>query len=107
MKGSARDLGRRIAAQRRAVGLTQEQLAERAGVNVKTVQGVEQGRTEPELRTVTRLAKALGTSIENLVPHTAPSVETVMRRIEADLRGLPQPLLEHVAAVIRALAKRN
>ncbi len=107
MKGSPRDLGRRIAAQRRGVGLTQEQLAERAGVNVKTVQGVEQGRTEPELRTVTRLAKALGTSIENFVPHTAPSFDAVMRRMEADLRSLPQPLLEHVAAVIRALAKRS
>jgi transcriptional regulator with XRE-family HTH domain len=104
----ASDLGRRIAAHRRAAGLTQEELAERAGVNVKTVQGVEQGRTEPELRTMTRFAKALGTSLESLIPvAVSRSVDTIVRRIEADLREIPVPVLEHLAAVVRALAAKK
>jgi len=108
MKRHARDLGRRIAAQRRAVGLTQEELAERAGVNVKTIQGAEQGRTEPELRTLTLMAKALGTSLDNLVPGaSASSPEAIIKRVVAELYELSQPTLEHLAAVVHALAKKK
>jgi len=108
MKRDARELGRRIAAQRRAAGLTQEELAERAGVNVKTVQGAEQGRTEPELRTLTLMAKAFGTSLDNLVPGGGPSSpEALIKRIVSDLHDLPQSTLEHVAALVHALAKRK
>lgn len=97
-----------MAAHRRAVGLTQEQLAERAGVNVKTVQGAEQGRTQPGLRTLGRIAKALETSLESLVPRgRAGSVDATVHRIEAELRELPVPMLEHVAAVVHGLAAKR
>ncbi|MEO7034456.1 MAG: helix-turn-helix transcriptional regulator [Polyangiaceae bacterium] len=108
MKRHARELGRRIAAQRRAAGLTQEELAERAGVNVKTVQGAEQGRTAPDLRTLSLMAKALNSSLDNLVPGAnAISPEAIIRRVVSDLHDLPQPTLEHVAAVVHALAKKK
>src|SRR4051812_10721106 len=60
------ELGRRIQTARKAAGLTQEQLAETADVNVKTIRGVEQGRSEPELATMRRIAQALGTSVDDL-----------------------------------------
>lgn len=108
MKRLARDLGRRIAVQRRTAGLTQEDLAERAGVNVKTIQGVEQGRTEPELRTLTLLAKALNTSLENLVPGAGVgSAESIIKKVVAELHELPLPTLEHLAALVHLLAKRK
>lgn len=108
MKRQFRDLGRRMATQRRAAGLTQEQLAERAGLNVKTIQGVEQGRTEPGLATLTVLAKALGISFEALVPSSpAASPEAIIRRLQADLHEMPQPMLEHIAAVVHALAQKK
>ncbi|MEO7035657.1 MAG: helix-turn-helix transcriptional regulator [Polyangiaceae bacterium] len=108
MKRHARELGRRIAAQRRAAGLTQEALAELAGVNVKTVQGAEQGRTEPELRTLSLLAKALNSSLDHLVPGaSAISAEAIIRRVVSELHELPQPTLEHVAAVVHALARNK
>ena len=107
MKRNARELGRKLAVQRRAAGLTQEQLAERARLNVKTIQGIEQGRTEPELATMTAIAKALGASLDSLVPSAAPSAEAVMRRMQNDLQQIPSPMLEHVAALLHALAQRK
>jgi transcriptional regulator with XRE-family HTH domain len=107
MKSQVREFGRRIRECRRLLGITQEELAERAGVNIKTVQGAEQGRTEPELRTVRRLAKTLRTSVDWLVHgsgNIARTTEATRRRIEADLRKLPLTTLEHLAAVVHALA---
>jgi non-specific serine/threonine protein kinase len=44
---------------RRAAGLTQEALAERAGLGVRTIQGLEEGEAQPRRETVRRLAAAL------------------------------------------------
>ncbi|MBI2896499.1 MAG: helix-turn-helix transcriptional regulator [Deltaproteobacteria bacterium] len=107
MKAHAQELGRRIKECRRSLGITQEELAERAGVNIKTIQGVEQGRTEPELRTIRRLAKTIRTSVDWLVhgpANTARQTEATRRRIEADLRLLSLSTLEHLAPIVRALA---
>ena len=74
---------------------------------MKTIQGAEQGRPEPELATMTSIAKALGASLDALVPGVAASAEVVMRRVHADLEHLPTPVLEHVAALVSALARRK
>lgn len=52
-------LGKRIAQQRRAVFLTQEQLAERVGVTQSAVARWESGDSEPALRHRMRLCEAL------------------------------------------------
>ncbi|MFJ5229237.1 ATP-binding protein [Kitasatospora sp. NPDC088391] len=46
--------------QRRRAGLTQEELAERAGVSAHAISMLEAGRRRPRLSSVTRLAAALG-----------------------------------------------
>ncbi len=52
---------------RRQAGLTQGQLATRAGVSVSTVQGIEQGRGNcPNRSTLTLLAWALGVSVDTI-----------------------------------------
>jgi transcriptional regulator with XRE-family HTH domain len=110
MGAQARESGKRIAERRRALHLTQETLAERAGVNVKTVQGVEQGRTEPELRTMRRIARALDSTVDELIdgqrgsPATAPS-DPAIREIEANLRRCSPRVVKHIAALVRALAR--
>lgn len=53
------DLGARIARQRRAVYLTQEQLAERIGVQQATISRWENGVSAPALRHRMPLAQAL------------------------------------------------
>ncbi|GFJ90543.1 hypothetical protein Prum_041850 [Phytohabitans rumicis] len=49
-----------LRARRRAAGLTQAELAGRAGVGVRTVRDLERGRSRPQRTTVELLAKALG-----------------------------------------------
>lgn len=63
-------VGECIAEVRRRVGLTQEQLAERLDVIPRVVQKIESGRTNLTLRTVARIADALGVDPGMLVVGT-------------------------------------
>ncbi len=61
-------LGKRIAAQRLALGLSQNELARRAGVNHPTLYKIEADqRLNPSMNVVARIALALGTSAEALL----------------------------------------
>lgn len=53
-------LGRNIAAQRKAVHLTQAQLAERLRVETETISRFERGKTLPSILTLERLGDLLG-----------------------------------------------
>jgi putative transcriptional regulator len=51
---------------RLALGLTQEQLAERAGVSRQTIISIEGGRYDPSLSLAMKLATLLGERVEGL-----------------------------------------
>ena len=55
--GLAEVLARNLKAMRG--GLTQRGLAEKAGVHIEVIRGIEQGRTWPEKENLERLARAL------------------------------------------------
>ena len=52
-------LGRRLVQRRRRAGLTQVELARRAGVRVETLNRIERGKTEPDFATVRKLVTAM------------------------------------------------
>ncbi len=52
---------------RTAAGLSQEQLAERAGLHWTYISGIERGRRNPGLNNLGRLATALGVSLPDLL----------------------------------------
>jgi transcriptional regulator with XRE-family HTH domain len=52
---------------RREVGLTQEELSERSGLDRTYVSGTERGTRNPTLVTITRLSRALGVSPAQLM----------------------------------------
>ena len=52
---------------RTRVGLTQPELAKKAGITVRTLQRYESGVSYPKMDTVQKLADALETSVENLL----------------------------------------
>ncbi len=58
--------GRRVRLARLARQLSQQQLADAAGVTRQAVAGVEAGRFDPSLRVALRLATALGVPVEEL-----------------------------------------
>lgn len=48
--------------------MTQAQLAELIGLNIRNVQKIEAGETNVLITTVTRIRKALGCSADKLIP---------------------------------------
>lgn len=59
-------MNNRVRERRQGLGLTQEQLAERAGVSRQTIISIEGGRYDPSLPLALRLARLLGQRIEDL-----------------------------------------
>ena len=53
-------LGRNVRRRREARALTQEKLAEKAGLDPTYISGIERGLRNPGIKNVARLAKALG-----------------------------------------------
>jgi transcriptional regulator with XRE-family HTH domain len=63
-----KQLGDNIRRERLANGISQQQLAEIADLNIRNVQRIEAGELDVLLTTVVRIRKALGCSLERLVP---------------------------------------
>ena len=60
LERAQRAVGRRLAEERRRLGLTQEALAEKLGVSAKYLQRIEAGRQNLTLGSLVTLARALG-----------------------------------------------
>jgi len=63
-------VGENIKYYRTKLGMTQEELAERAGINRSYLASLERGRRNTTLKTVEALAMALGVSTSELVSST-------------------------------------
>ncbi len=69
-----RRLGAAIRVRRRDAGLTLVQLAERSSLSQPFLSQVENGRAQPSLESLTRIARALGTTPQSLFAGPAASV---------------------------------
>ena len=100
------DLANRIRSARKAKGMTQEELARRAGVGLNIVNRIERGVvTDPHYSTLSGLAAALNTSISRLVeepdlagkaeaPGTRPTQGGIGQEIERIYVPPPPPPVE-------------
>ena len=61
----------RLAQERQARGMTQEQLAEASGVHRVTIARIETGEVSPKAETLKRLADALGVLVDDLMTKEA------------------------------------
>lgn len=66
MKEARKKFGERIKILRKAKGLTQEELGEKAELSYKFIGEIERGQTNPSLDTLSALAKALDINISQL-----------------------------------------
>jgi transcriptional regulator with XRE-family HTH domain len=55
------NLGKNLRAARKRLGLTQEEVAERSGVQAGEVSRIERGKRDPQVSTLERLAEAVET----------------------------------------------
>ncbi|WP_298944635.1 helix-turn-helix transcriptional regulator [uncultured Microbacterium sp.] len=77
--GDANHLASSVRQVRRKARLTQEALAQRAGISISTVRNLEQGVVvDPGVFQVAAIARALETSIDELLSETStPATSTV------------------------------
>lgn len=62
-------LGRRIQKQRKELGYTQEELAEKLNLSRTHMGHIEQGRKSPSLEVLERIAKNLRVRVRDLIPN--------------------------------------
>ena len=62
-----KDVGQRIARLREQRGITQEALADKAGIHRVSLANIERGAKQPTLDSLERLAKALRVSLLDLL----------------------------------------
>ncbi len=96
-------LGQKIAERRKALAWTQDQLAERLGVDAETVSRFERGVTVPALVTLDRLAGVLKTSVADLLSEVSACPTDQAIRISAWLESLQPEDSEFVIAQVKAL----
>ena len=100
-------LGRAIAARRKARGLTQEQLAEAAGFSVVWTGQLERGEGLPALDGLLRLAEALGTDAPSLLTAALePRRRECYDELVAELPGMDPDAVEVLTIAARALKGR-
>jgi transcriptional regulator with XRE-family HTH domain len=74
-EGLLNQIGTRIAGLRLAMNLTQQQLAEQAGIGLRTLQRLEQGEAATQLSSFVRVCRVLGIveRFDALIPELPPS----------------------------------
>lgn len=61
------DLSYNIRSLRKKLNLTQKELADKANISFRTIQNYENGLTPPSIKTIEKIALALGVSVERLI----------------------------------------
>ena len=101
-----REVGQRIAALRKGRGLTQERLAEAAGIETSYLARIETGARRPTLDKLANIAALLRVPIANLFrdEQEKPDADALPPTLAKAIRGMAYPdveLLGQIAATIR------
>ena len=99
----ANNLARRIAWFRELRGLTQDQLAERAGLSRMAVNDAESGQTHMDMRTLVTLAAALETSVGVLLAEIERNAEFRSEYINGQMFAMSGGSIDHARIVRNAL----
>jgi transcriptional regulator with XRE-family HTH domain len=89
---------------RQQAGLTQQELAERAGMSQPAIAKLERGATNPTLATLSRCAAAAGFDFRvELVPRAAPDAVVERYKRDVDRTLLRENLRKSVSERLRTL----
>ncbi len=93
------NIGPTIRDRRRALDMTQEQLAERLGVTCQSVSRWENGTTYPDIEFLPLLADLFGITLDELMGHTQSAKEQRLSRLwdEGEAIEDPEARFEHLA----------
>ena len=85
---TAATFGDRVSAAREALGMSEEELARRLGVKLKTVQGWEHDTAEPRANKLQLLSGVLNVSIPWLLTGHGEGIDAPNQNLDDDLSGL-------------------
>jgi len=106
MKTVTYNLGKRIRTLRKARGFSQEVLAERADLNLSFLAKIEHSKTSPTVRTLTKIAAALGISPSELLSDKTVSVPIPKKELLAlEISGLLRTKSIKTILLARSLVK--
>ena len=92
-------LGKRIRAQRKIARMTQEELAEQAGISISFLGHIERGTRKASLETLVALANALKISTDILLQDSL--ADDLLGDLSTDFSTQQRSLLQEIANVIR------
>lgn len=103
-----RELGQRLARLRHERGLTQEELAERAGIATSYLSRIEIGMRQPTIVSLARIAAALRVPLWRCVADPADrSVRDPSSKLSRVAVGLTEKEVELLVAIARELKRRR
>lgn len=105
-KALGKGIGTCLAAQRKKVGLTQGELAEKAGVDTETISRFERGATMPSLVTLQILASELDTTMAELIGESSPIPNDQAKTIAGWLAALKSEDRVFVMDILKKLCAR-
>jgi transcriptional regulator with XRE-family HTH domain len=85
--------------------LSQQQVAERIGIEPETVSRIETGVIAPTLIRLRQFAKVYGCSLQGLLGRTSDTLPDLAQRIAVELNPLPPTDQRHVAEQAVATAR--
>ena len=100
-------IGSRIRMAREGLGLSQEKLAERAGVNTSYLSQVERGKKTPSLDVLVRVSGAVNLRLAELFAEdeAVDSRDLQVREVEALVDALPTEKRPALLALLRSLCE--
>ena len=96
-------LGERLKKARKDRGLTQEQLAERAGLSTRHIAKIEKGDVNPSFEVLSTLVKTLGVSFDAIFDPASEQVEADLQEIAGLYRACPEQGQRMILAAVRAM----
>ena len=96
-------MGGKIYSLRSAKGLTQEQLAERAGLSARHIAKIEKGDVNPSFEVLSTLVKTLGVSFDAIFDPASGQVAAELQEIAGLYRACPEQGRRIILAANRAM----
>jgi len=108
MNDISKRIGQRIRELRKQAGLTQEDLAERAGMDFTSIGAAERGNRNLSLKSLARVAEALGVSLEEIfrglgTVQRSPQHQSSFDALLAEVSNLSPAEIRFLTDVAKAL----
>ena len=101
------EIGKRIARRRKALGLRQVQVCERAGINDKYLSCIERATSIPSLEVIMKIALALDTTPDEFLTGTIRYEDDEWRDVAELMRGMNTEQLSLANSFLNWLSDQN